>query len=271
MPKAKKEIEDFKFKDPCLNQDLKFKVVPIESLSVVSHQRKPSPHHVDRLAGSIKRVGFLVPLVAFEKNGKYVVLDGQHRLLAAQKLELKELPLIVVPERVAKLMMNLNIEKELNIREKAFVALNIYQEYLKTSPEILETEPALADSIEHAYYVTLGIGYQKQEKLRGGTIESILKKCDFFLEMPLKEALKEREKRAEKVLEADSLIKSIAQKLKEMEKWHPFVYQQIVSFANPYKKKRLPKEFGELFEEFISKLKEADENPEMVLKAKLEE
>jgi len=272
MPKKKtKKIEEFQFKDPRHQQDLVFKVVPIDSLEVVEHQRKPSNYHVTHLISSIERVGFIVPLVVTEKDGKYVILDGQHRFLAAQKLELKELPVIVVPQKLANLMMNFNIEKELNIREKSYVALNIYRQYLKQNPQLLETEPVLTDSIEQAYYVTLGIGYEKEERLRGGMLESIMKKCDFFLEMPLEEALKERERRSERVRQVNSLISEIAQKLKEMEKWHPFVYQQILSFANPYKRKREPVEFDEMFDNLTKNLEEAKANPEIILKEKIEE
>jgi len=269
--KKEEKIKEFQFKDPRHQQDLVFKVVPIDSLDVVEHQRKPSNYHVTHLISSIERVGFIVPLIVTEKDGKYVILDGQHRFLAAQKLELKELPVVVVPQRLANLMMNFNIEKELNIREKSYVALNIYRQYLRQNSQLLETEPILTDSIEQAYYVTLGIGYEKEERLRGGMLESIMKKCDFFLEMPLEEALKERERRSGKVLEVNFLITEIAQKLKEMEKWHPFVYQQILSFVNPYKRKREPVDFDEMFENLIKNLEEAKSNPEMILKEKIEE
>jgi len=277
MPKKKRKNEKikiqegFQFKDPKYQQNLTFKIVPIDSLEVVEHQRKPSNYHVNHLISSIERVGFIVPLVVAEKNGKYVILDGQHRFLAAQKLELKELPVIVVPQKLSNLMMNFNIEKELNIREKSYVALNIYRQYLRENPQILETEPVLTDSIEQAYYVTLGIGYEREERLRGGMLESIMKKCDFFLEKPIEEALRERERRSQRVIEVNSLITEIAQKLKEMEKWHPFVYQQILSFANPYKRKRELIEFDEMFDAVMLNLQKAKENPEIILKEKIEE
>lgn len=266
-----RKVEEFHFKDPKHQQDLVFKIVPIDSLEVVEHQRKPSNYHTNHLISSIERIGFIVPLVVSEKNGNYVILDGQHRFLAAQKLELKELPVIIVPQRLSNLMMNFNIEKELNIREKSYVALNIYRQYLKENPQLFETEPILTDSIEQAYYVTLGIGYEKEERLRGGMLESIMKKCDFFLEKPIEEALKERERRSERVREVNSLITEIAQKLKEMEKWHPFVYQQILSFANPYKRKRELIEFDEMFDAVMFNLQKAKENPEIILKEEIEE
>lgn len=273
--KSKKEKEEkkeeFQFKEPRYGHLLKLKIVPIEKLDVVPHQRKPSEYHVRHLVSSIERVGFLVPVIAIEKDDKYLILDGQHRLLAAKKIGLENLPVILVPERIADLMMNLNIEKELNIREKSYVALNIYREYLQKNPTLLESDPLLADSIEQAYYVTLGIAYEKQEKTRGGTLESILKKCDFFLDQEIEKAILEREKRADKVVKIDALIKSIVEKLRERGKWHPFVYQQVVSFANPYKKKRLPVEFEEMFSQLKENLEKAEKHPELVLKEEISE
>lgn len=264
-------MEGFKFKDPRHQQELEFRIVPIESLEIVEHQRKPSNYHVTHLIYSIERVGFIVPLVVVEKNGKYVILDGQHRFLAAQKLDLKELPVIVVPEKLAYLMMNFNIEKELNIREKSYVALNIYRQYLRTNPQMPESEPVLTDSLEQAYYVTLGIAYEEEEKLRGSMFETILKKCDYFLDISLAEAIEERERRAKRVREVNTLITEIAQKLKEMEKWHPFVYQQILSYANPYKRKREAIDFDDMFDALTTNLEKVKEDPEVILKEEFEE
>jgi ParB family chromosome partitioning protein len=263
-PQIKTEVD---FTDSYHQQNLKFKIIPIEKLTVVRHQRKPSSYHIKNLSSSIERIGFLVPLIVVEdKDDIFTIIDGQHRYLAAKELGIREVPVIVVPQKISQLMMNLNIEKELNIREKSHVALNIYRQYLEIQPEILESDPEIIDSLEEAYYVTLGLGYEKQEKLSGSSFESILKKCDFFLDEKLPDALKIREKRAEKVLTANSLVKEITQKLKEIGRWHLFVYQQIISYANPYKRKRLPTEFDDLFDIIIENLQKAALNPEIVLK-----
>lgn len=269
----KEENSEFEFKEPTKGDKFKFKIIPIEKLDVVSHQRKPSEYHVKHLISSIERIGFIVPLIVYEdkEKGEYIILDGQHRFLAAKQIGIKNLPVIVVPEKLAKLMMNLNIEKELNIREKSYVALNIYRDYLNSSPDIIESDPIITDSIENAYYVTLGIAYEKLEKFSGSSLESIMKKCDFFLDEKISKAIEIREQRAEKVMNAFYIIKSIAQKIKELGKWHPFVYQQIVSFANPYKRKRTTIDFDELFSKFIENLKKAEKNPNLVLKEKIEE
>jgi ParB family chromosome partitioning protein len=270
--KTQKHLESINFNDPYHNYNLTFKIIPIEDFTIVRHQRKPSTYHVKHLINSIERIGFLVPLIVVEdKDNKFTIIDGQHRYLAAKELGIRELPAIIVPKRISQLMMNLNIEKELNIREKSYVALNIYRQYLENQPEMLESDPELMDSIENAYYVTLGIGYEKQEKLSGSSFETILKKCDFFLDEKLTDAIGIREKRAEKVLTANNLVKEIAQKLKEINRWHPFVHQQIISYANPYKRKRLPTEFDDLFDNIIENLQKALENPEIVLKEEVGE
>ncbi len=269
MPREKQ----LKIKDPYKGNELIIKMVPIENLEVISHQRKPSQYHVKHLINSMERIGFLVPVIVVptKEKDKYLIIDGQHRFLAAKELGIRELPVIQVPERLAQLMMNFNIEKELNIREKAYVALAVYREYLQERPEMIESDPELVDSIEQAYYVTLGIAYERAEKLSGSSFESILKKCDFFLDLKLQEALEVRQKRAEKVLIANSLVRDIAQKIKEMGKWHPYLYAQIISWANPYKRKRLPTEFDDLFDEIINNLQKAAEDPNMILSEVIEE
>jgi len=269
--KLQKNIET-EFVDPYHHHQLKFKLIPIEKLTIVRHQRKPSSYHIKHLSTSIERIGFIVPIIVVkDEDDAFTIIDGQHRFLAAKELGIREIPAIVVPQKLAQLMMNLNIEKELNIREKSYVALNIYRQYLETNPEILESDPEIIDSIEQAYYVTLGLSYEKQEKLAGSSFESILKKCDFFLDEKLTEALTIREKRAEKVLIANGLVKETAQKLKEMGKWHPYVYQQIISYANPYKRKRLPTEFDDLFDSIIENLEKVNQNPEIILKEEIDE
>ena len=61
-------------------------MVPIGTLDVISHQRKLSEPHLKRLVESVGRVGFLAPLIVVERDDHdgYLVIDGQHRLLAAK-------------------------------------------------------------------------------------------------------------------------------------------------------------------------------------------
>jgi len=269
---AKKVLKDeFKFKDPYKGNELVMKIIPVENLEVISHQRKPSNYHVNHIITSIKRIGYLVPVIVVEKEGnKYLIIDGQHRFLAAKELGIEKLPCIVVPKHFENLMMNFNIEKELNIREKAYVAYALYNEFLQSKPDMNESSPEMIDSIEKIYYVTLGFAYNKEEKVTGSAFESILKKCDFPVDMELQKAVEVRKERAEKILTANEYVRRIGEKIRNTGKWHPYMYHQILSWANPYKRKRLPVDFSELFDELIANLKEGEERPEEII-AEVEE
>jgi ParB family chromosome partitioning protein len=180
---------DYTFKDPHKRQTITLKTVPIDRLEVVEHQRNTRPAHVANLTASIERIGFIVPLVVIEgEGGRHVVIDGQHRLQAARDAGVRKLPVLVVPARIAPRMMNLNIEKDLNIREKAVVALGIYRAFLETQPQLKETDEEVEDSIERAYYVTLGLAYEGPGRLAGSAFEPLLKKCDHFLRRTLENA-----------------------------------------------------------------------------------
>ncbi len=257
----------FRFQDPHTGEELIFTVVPIDRLEVIPHQRKPSSVHVQELATSIQRIGFLVPLVVVPKagaRGRYVIIDGQHRYLAARELGIDRLPVVIAPESIADRMMNLNIEKEPNIRERAHVALAIYREHLQTRPYVPESAPEIVDAIERPYYVTLGVAYEQQERLAGSAFEAILRRCDGFLPEPLRKAYEVRRARAARVLEADRLVHRIAERMRENGMWHPYAYHQIVATANPYRRKRAPVEFDSLFDALIRRLEELEQRPELV-------
>lgn len=262
--------EAFTFKDPSRAQELKLEVVPADKLTVIVHQRKARPTHVERLTASIERIGFVVPLVVVEASeGKhpYAIIDGQHRFSAGKKAGLKEFPVIVVPPGMARRMMSLNVEKDLNIREKCGVALSLYREMMEAEANLSETDEDVIDAVEQAHYLTLGLAYEKAARLAGSSFEPILKRCDGFLDESLREAYGTREKRADSVLEAADLTKTIGEKIKEMGAWHQFVTQQILSYANPFKRKRGPVDFDEAFGKLIEALHKLEQNPEKALRA----
>jgi ParB family transcriptional regulator, chromosome partitioning protein len=242
------------------------RVLPIDSLTAIEHQRKPRPAHVQNLVGSMERIGFLVPLVAVEEESdgdtRYVVIDGQHRLQAAQSLEVKEVPVIVVPGDLASRMMNLNIEKDLNIREKSSVSLGIYRAFMDVEPELTETDAEVVDSIERAYYVTLGIAYEKRARLAGSAFEPLLKKCDTFLEDGLEKCFSIREDRAAAVLTANGLVKKVTDQAKEVGAWHQYFQAQLLRYVDPYKRKRGPLDFDDVFDKVIAKLEGLNEEPD---------
>jgi ParB family transcriptional regulator, chromosome partitioning protein len=211
------------------------------------------------------RMGFITPLVAVERDGKYVVIDGQHRFQAGSDLGMKEFPVVVVPDKLARRMMNLNVEQSLNIRERATIAVSIYREMLEESPTRSEDHGDVVDAIETAHLVTLGLAYERSGRLAGSAFEPILKKCDGFLDRPLPEAYEVREARAEQVLAAAKQVKAVEDALKAQGAWHSMARYQIISYANPTKRARKPADFDKTFAKFIAKLEELEESPKKVL------
>ena len=258
--------ERLDFKEPAGKRPFGFAVLPIGKLDVISHQRKASAPHVARVVDSIERVGFVAPVVVVERAGRFVVIDGQHRLLAAQELGLKQLPAVIVPEEIARRMLALNVEKEPNIRERSAVALSIYKELVEVAPRTKETAGEVRDSIVAAHYVTLGLAYAAYGRLAGSQFEPILKKCDGFMDRQLSVCLSDRQMRAEKVVEAQKLVKAVSDALKESGHWHEFVGAQIISYANPLKRARKAQEFDPVFDKLLAKLQELEETPQKVLR-----
>src|ERR1043165_2052429 len=127
-------------KDPLKKQPLTITTVKKADIEVVGHQRKPRPAHLKALTASMERMGFITPLVAVERDGKYIVIDGQHRFTAGAELGVKEVPGAIVPDKLARRMMSLNVEQNLNIRERATIALSIYREMLEESPRKKEDD-----------------------------------------------------------------------------------------------------------------------------------
>jgi ParB family chromosome partitioning protein len=257
------------FKDPANRRELSFAVLPTASLEVISHQRKSSEPHVKRLVDSVGRVGFLVPVVVVEREDGdgYLVIDGQHRLLAARELGLRRLPAVIAPRSAALRMLNLNVEKEPNIRERSAVALSIYREIVVSHPKMAEDDAEVVDSIQQAHYITLGFGYAQSGRLAGSSFEPILRKCDGFMDQLLTECLPTREARGARVVEAHSLVRSVTDQLKELGAWHEYVGAQIISFANPLRRARKQHSFDDTFDKMIAKLNELDENPKKVLRS----
>jgi len=258
----------FSFKEPSTRRELTFALLPIGKLEVISHQRKASDAHVKRVVDSVERVGFLAPVVVVERNdgNGYNIIDGQHRFLAAKEVGLRRIPAVIVPGDLARRMLTLNVEKEPNIRERSAVALSIYRELVEAEPGMKEDDPEVGDAVQHAHYVTLGLAYAEYGRLAGSSYEPTLRKCDGFTDQPLAECLPVREGRAAKVVEAHRFVRSVTDKLKEMDAWHEFVGAQIISFANPLKRARKQHSFDDTFDKMITKLRDLDEHPEKVLR-----
>ena len=118
-------------------------------------------------------------VVADTDGDGYLVIDGQHRYLAAKELGLKRVPTMVVPNDIARRMLTLNVEKEPNIRERSAVALNIYRDLVEKEPAMKEDDarsPTPCSTLRHAR-----ARHAEYRRLAGSQYESILKKCDSYM------------------------------------------------------------------------------------------
>ena len=258
------------FKDPHRKQALRVQTVRKGDLEVISHQRKPRPAHIKQLTASIERLGFVTPLVVVERDGRFVIIDGQHRFTAGTELGVKEFPVVVVPDKLARRMMSFNVETPLNIKERCQIALSIYRDIVEEQPNTKEDDGEVVDAIEHFHYVTIGLAYEGNGRIAGGAIEGVVRKCDGVVDKPLAQALEIRQARAEQVLESWKLIKAVEEALKEKGMWHSMVRYQIIAAADPAKRARKPQEFEKTFPKFIKKLEELVEAPEKVLRQKVD-
>ena len=77
------------------SKKLKIETWPIEKLIPYARNPRKNDHAIQQVASAIKEFGFRVPLVA-KSDGSLV--DGHLRLKAAQKLGLKEVPVILADD-----------------------------------------------------------------------------------------------------------------------------------------------------------------------------
>ena len=230
-----------KFKEPLGNVELEFKLVPLSQLEPAPFQREISDAHVKKLAEAMMKVGmFIDPLVVYESNGKYYVVNGQHRLEAFKTLSLEgDIPCVVIPEEKAHFIITLNTEKAPSIKDKSLEALKIYKEYIGQDL----TENDILDFITEPCYVTFGILYEKHEKFPASAFHNLIKKIDNPIDEKLEVAFEERKKRAEKIekLYTDYYI-PIKNKLIEEGVNQLYVGQIIASRINPFGRKRIIEE-----------------------------
>lgn len=72
-----------------------------------------TPRQMDSLRKSIERDGFLAPIVVGKpKAGRYMVISGNHRVLAARELDIECIPAVIfrgTDEQAKRVALNLNL------------------------------------------------------------------------------------------------------------------------------------------------------------------
>jgi hypothetical protein len=151
------------------------------------------------------------------------------------------------------------------------MALSIFRVFLVEWPDLAVDDGEVVDVLETAHLVTLGLAYEGPGSLAGSAFEPILKKCDGFLDEPMRDAYEARQARAEQVLAAAKLVKAVEDALKADGAWHSMVRYQIISYANPTKRARKQADFDKTFAKFIATLEELEGAPHKVLREKVDE
>ncbi len=216
-----------------------FSLLPLQQVEPTPYQRDLSKPHVKRLHEVMKKLDrFVDPIVVIaQAPGSYWTPNGHHRLAALRKLKAKWIPAILIPEpEVAFQILALNTEKAHNLREKSLEVIRMYRALQVQEGE--RSEESFAFQFEEAYYITLGLLYERHPRFAGGAFSPILRRVDRFLRPPLAKAYQERQDRAEQVEAADALLGDVVVRIKKRGINHPYIKNFVLARCNPLTRAR---------------------------------
>jgi ParB family chromosome partitioning protein len=241
------------YRDPFGGHGMVLAVLPLDLVEPTPYQRDASDTHVKRLMTVIESVGwFIDPIVAIRKDGRYWTPNGNHRREALRKLGARSITTLVLPEpEIAFKILALNTEKAHNLREKSLEVIRMAR---ALADENAGTEADHAFDFEQPLFLTLGICYEERPRFSGGAYQSVLKRIDDFLDMPLREAVKERKRRGKALLKIDDLVTATVEKLKAKGFVSPYLRPFVVARVNPI---RFSKATSFDFDEVIEKMRAA--------------
>src|ERR1041384_5906912 len=236
------------YKEPLGGNVLLFAALPVEKVEPTVFQRDVSDAHVLKLTRAMDKTRrYLDPIIAVREAEGFRTPNGGHRLTALKELGAKAILALVVPEReVAYQILALNIEKAHNLREKALEVVRMYRDLARLDPKRKESEFAL--EFEEPSLVRRGCAYEKKGRLSGGAYSPALKKVDQYLDQTLGDALAERERRAQKLLEFDEAVSEAIERLKARGFNSPYLRAFVVARVNPLRFMKTVPPFDELLD-----------------------
>jgi ParB family chromosome partitioning protein len=240
------------YSDPFGGSCVLMVVLPVDRVEPTPFQRDPSEPHVKRLMTVIEKVGrFLDPIVLIRSGDGYWTPNGNHRLQAMKKLGAKTIVGMLVPEEeVAFKILALNTEKAHNVKEKSLETIRMARELAARKAG---SESDYAFEFEQAPYLTLGAAYEDRRSLSGGAYHPVLRRIDDFLETAMPQALKERERRAAKVLKLDDAVNKVVAALKARGLTSPYLKPFVVARINPIRfSKSTEFDFDEVMDRMIA-------------------
>jgi ParB family chromosome partitioning protein len=221
-----------RYREPYGGTELLMVTLPIDRVEPTPYQRDPSDAHVKRLMTVLEKLGrFLDPIITVRQEDAYWTPNGNHRLQALRKLGGKSIVALLIPDpEVAFKILALNTEKAHNLREKSLETIRMARALAKSTDR---PEREFEFEFEQAPFLTLGAAYEERGRLSGGAYHPLLRRIDDFLDEPVARALKERERRARKVLKIDDHVADIVERLKAKGLTSPYLKPFVVARVNP--------------------------------------
>jgi len=206
--------------------------LPIDKVEPTPYQRDASDAHVKRLMGVVESIGrFLDPMIVVRHDEAYWTPNGNHRLQAMRRLGARAVIGLLVPDAdVAFKILALNTEKAHNLREKSLETIRMARALARESDR---RESEFAFEFEQPSFLTLGLCYEKRPRFSGGAYQSVLKRIEDFLDVPVAKAIRVREARAGKLLDIDDRVGQIIEKLKARGLTSPYLRPFVVARINP--------------------------------------
>jgi ParB family chromosome partitioning protein len=222
------------YREPLGGNALCLVALPVDKIEPTPYQREVSDAHVRRLTVAMdKTKRFLDPLIVVrdDEERRYLTPNGNHRLTALKELGAKTAIALLVPEKtVAYQILALNIEKAYNLREKAIEVVRLYRELARLGGD---KEEDYALEFEEPALITLGFSYEKRPRVSGGAYFPVLRKVDGWNGVKVAAGIKERERRADLVLELDDAVNEAIEKLKAKGFKSPYLRTFVVARINP--------------------------------------
>jgi ParB family chromosome partitioning protein len=220
------------YKEPLGGHSLLLAALPVEKVAPTPFQRDVSDAHVRKLTVAMDKTRrFLDPIIVVREGDGYMTPNGNHRLTALRELGARAIIALIVPERaVAYQILALNIEKAHNLRERALEVVRMYRDLTGFSKD---DETAYQLEFEEPALITLGFAYEKRPRLSGGAYNPALRKVDKWVDQPLTLAAKERERRADLLLELDDAVSGAVERFKEKGLTSPYLKSFVVARINP--------------------------------------
>lgn len=220
------------YREPFGGTPILLTALPVDRVEPTPYQRDPSQPHVKRLMNVFETLGrFLDPIIAVRQDDAYWTPNGNHRLQALRKLGARTITALLVPDAdVAFKILALNTEKAHNLKEKSLETIRMERALAGSSSR---RERDYAFEFDQPAFLTLGAAYEQRPRLSGGAYHPMLRRVEDFLDERIDAALRERERRAGKVLAADDDVTAVVEKLKARGLTSPYLRSFVVARVNP--------------------------------------